>query len=561
MSSYNPFSSLPDFSLSDFWGTFTLSDVLKMSNDWQIAAPNVSYSFNIMKGSLSDTVNFTPGELSNNLQTYVSNLTGIQIANLSNTTVPNVSNPVSTLTVADLSHVNYSGVATTDALLDNNVNWNYLNPTRTVLYYSFDINGSDDKQITTAKTEFNAAQQEATLAILKYASSITGVVFKEVASGSSADIHFANTDLAGSSVTGLTDKSYSYQYDGKNIVTEYTADAYVYLDNVEWGMENGTPTTGTRGYEILLHEIGHALGLKHPFEAPNKLATNLDNTNNTVMSYTEAGAYKTTYQAYDLAALQWIYGGDGLGGVSNSSATVYSSSQKAVLGKYLTGTKGSDKLIGFSGNDTLDGGLGQDTMTGGNGNDLYIVDNIGDKIIETNKTDIDSVQSIVNFTLPKNVENLTLTGNAKIGTGNELNNMIIGDAGNNVLRGMAGNDTLEGGKGNDTLTGGSGNDTFVFNLKDYDFMGDFAPRAVNLDTITDFVKGSDTIELSAAFAFNGFRSVNGLKAAGDASLIYDNVTRALYFDADGSGTHYTPTKFIQFSGQVNLDTTDLKLIE
>jgi hypothetical protein len=52
-----------------------------------------------------------------------------------------------------------------------------------------------------------------------------------------------------------------------------------------------------------------------------------------------------------------------------------------------------------------------------------------------------------------------------------------------------------------------------------------------------------------------------LKAAGDASLIYDNVTRALYFDADGADTHYTPTKFIQFSGRVNLEITDLKLIE
>ena len=53
----------------------------------------------------------------------------------------------STLTVNDLNRVNYSGVLTTDSLLDNSINWNYLNPTRTVLYYTFDMRGFDDTQI------------------------------------------------------------------------------------------------------------------------------------------------------------------------------------------------------------------------------------------------------------------------------------------------------------------------------------------------------------------------------------------------------------------------------
>ena len=359
----------------------------------------------------------------------------------------------------------------------------------------------------------------------------------------------------------MCDESYNYQYDSKNIVTEYKADAYIYLDNVEWNQENSVPVAGTQGYETLLHEVGHALGLKHSFEPPYALPKNEDNTNNTVMSYTHAGNYKTTYQAYDLAALQWIYGGDGLGGAGNSSITVTKQSQNTVGNYHLVGTSGNDVLTGSDGNDTLDGGAGRDTLIGGNGNDLYIIDNLGDKIIETGKNDIDTVQSSVNYTLGNNLENLTLTGNAKIGIGNELNNIIIGDDGNNVLKGMAGDDTLEGGKGNDTLTGGSGNDTFVFNIRDYDFTGDFAPRAQNLDTITDFTKGADTIELSAAFAFKGFVSVANLKQPlGDASLIYDKATHALYFDADGAGTHYSPTKFIQFSGRVNLDIHDLELI-
>ena len=381
-----------------------------------------------------------------------------------------MTNTISTIKTTDLSHINYSGVITTDALLDNSVNWNYLNPTRTVLYYTFDTKNFDDPKLHSSVEIFNTTQQMATIEILQYVYSITGIKFEKVASGKNADIHFANTDLNGTSVTGLTNKIYSYT-SSNNIVIKYTADAYIYLDDVQWAKENGTPTAETRGYETLLHEIGHALGLKHPFETPNKLAKDLDNTNNTVMSYTHKGDYKTEFQSYDLAALQWIYGGDGLGGAGNMSVTMTKPAQS---------TTGADILIGTKNNDTING--------------------------------------------------------------------------------LAGNDTIEGGKGNDKLTGGNGKDTFVFDLKDYDFVGDFAPRAQNLDTITDFTKGQDIIQLSADFAFEGFKNVMSLKLSGDASLIYNNATHALYFDADGSETHYSPTKFIQFSGQLNLGISDLQMV-
>jgi serralysin len=61
------------------------------------------------------------------------------------------------------------------------------------------------------------------------------------------------------------------------------------------------------GYLNALHEIGHALGLKHSFEGKAHLNPEEDNTDNTVMSYTQIG-YNYALKTYDIIALQSIYG-------------------------------------------------------------------------------------------------------------------------------------------------------------------------------------------------------------------------------------------------------------
>jgi Ca2+-binding RTX toxin-like protein len=491
-----------------------------------------------------------------------------QNADNANTSLHNTKRLInmSAITINDIENVKYSGDITIDALLDDGTNWNYLTPARTILYYTFDTMNFSDDQIKTPVSPFNSAQQNAAQAILNYVKSITGINFQKTTSNQQADIYFANTNLDGDSTSGMNTSDYNYVTSSRNptVLTEYVASSRVYLDNVEWKDENSKPTAGTQGYETLLHEIGHMLGLKHPFDAPKKLATDQDNTDNTVMSYTEKGDFKTEFQAYDLKALKWIYGTDGLGGESNNvSPATENPIDETLIDEieiedlHLVGTPKADKLEGDVGNDTLDGAAGRDTLIGGDGDDLYIVDNVGDKLVEHDNEDNDSVESSVNFTLPKNVENLTLTGKATNGTGNALANTLIGNEKNNTLNGSAGDDTLNGGKGNDRLTGGAGSDTFMFDFADYDFMGDFAPRAVNVDTITHFKKGIDVIALSEDFTTNGFISVTNIKKViTDAGLIYDQATRTLFFDADGSDTDYTPTAMIKFSGKLNLDAND-----
>jgi Ca2+-binding RTX toxin-like protein len=485
---------------------------------------------------------------------------------------------MSLITINDVENVKYSGDITIDSLIDSGLNWNFLTPTKTVLYYTFDTTNFSDDQITTKISPFNAFQQTAAQSILNYTRSITGINFQNATSGKQADIYFANTDLDDDSVSGLATSSFNYSANDREVITEYEGESHIYLDNVEWEDENTKPLAGTQGYETLLHEIGHALGLKHPFKDAGDsfdtpvLSTAEDNTNNTVMSYTSKGDYKTEFQRYDLKALKWLYGTDGLGGESYNTPTDSvidneendDDDESTVEDLHLIGTNDADKLEGEEGNDTLDGGAGRDTLVGADGDDVYIIDNGRDQIIEIVENGDDSVLSSVSYTLSKNVENLTLQGTSNInGTGNELDNALVGNDGKNQLKGMAGDDYLSGGKGNDKLTGGAGYDTFEFHFEDYDFMGDFAPRAINVDTITDFKKGVDSIQLSEEFNFSSenFVVVKNLKLfSGDENFIYDSTKRTLYFDIDGNDSDYSPTAFIKFSGKVNLDSDDFEAL-
>jgi Ca2+-binding RTX toxin-like protein len=113
------------------------------------------------------------------------------------------------------------------------------------------------------------------------------------------------------------------------------------------------------------------LGLKHPFEGTPTLPTATDDTAHTLMSYTEQGGPYAVFSEYDIAAINWLYGHDGLGGalgINSTTGARYLTGSSAA--DSLTGTAFNDKLDGSSGNDTLSGGAGNDTLAGGAGNDV-----------------------------------------------------------------------------------------------------------------------------------------------------------------------------------------------
>lgn len=174
---------------------------------------------------------------------------------------------------------------------------------------------------------------------------------------------------------------------------------------------------------------------------------------------------------------------------------------------WLSGGGDTDYLVGLDGDDLLDGGSSGDVLRGGTGNDVYIVDGHFDVIVETVGEGDDRLVSSLSMVLADgaNIETMGTANAASTAihhlTGNQFGQSIYGSAGENWLSGgggadylvgLEGNDILWGGEGNDMLVGGAGADVFSFN------------REEGLDLITDFVSGTDKINLGHFLGFMQF---------------------------------------------------------
>ncbi len=206
----------------------------------------------------------------------------------------------------------------------------------------------------------------------------------------------------------------------------------------------------------------------------------------------------------------------------------------------VMGTSGNNSLGGTGASEVLIGGLGNDTLAGGGGSDVLK----GGRGSDTARGD---------------------AGNDRI-EGDAGNDALDGGAGDDRLWGDEGADTLDGGTGRDTLTGGGDNDAFLFN----DALG-----ASNVDTIVDFggagSPAMDVIRLEnaifASLSATGALSAGSFKSgaapvAADANdyILYNTVTGALYYDADGSGAG-AAVKFAVVAGNPDaLAASDFQVI-
>lgn len=179
---------------------------------------------------------------------------------------------------------------------------------------------------------------------------------------------------------------------------------------------------------VVVHEIGHAIGLDHVAgvrAVMNAFLTNL-----------------TEPVADDISGIRQIYGAtkseaeialgfgrndidivDAPTGVAIRGNDTANDVRGGAGGERIFGEGGDDRLIGRGGFDSIAGGAGADTLKGGAGRDKLWGGDEADKLL-----------------------------------GGRDNDRLTGGAGDDILRGGAGDDRHSGGEGDDVLTGGGGND-------------------------------------------------------------------------------------------------------
>ncbi|MFL6671665.1 MAG: DUF4214 domain-containing protein [Massilia sp.] len=211
---------------------------------------------------------------------------------------------------------------------------------------------------------------------------------------------------------------------------------------------NPDQDNGSEFYRVLTHEVGHTLGLKHPFSHPDAngdtgegpyLPSAEDNTSVTVMSYTNSSAaVMGQYTKLDLAPLQYLYGP---AAAANGGDT-----------RYLVNENGNLMIGDGAGVDTIDASA----LSPSQSLTLYLAPGYWSHVGAKAATITAAGQVTVNFGTV--IENALGGAGADRIVGNDVANDIDGGAGDDVLQGGAGNDTLRGGLGNDRVSGGSGDD-------------------------------------------------------------------------------------------------------
>ncbi len=249
-------------------------------------------------------------------------------------------------------------------------------------------------------------------------------------------------------------------------------------DPDNYGLEKGDG-----GWVTITHELGHTLGLKHPFEEPNKLPTITDDINHTVMSYTAKEdivpkftldgltikleyhiLYPDLYSLYDVSALQAIYGvNDNYHTEDNIYTTSYTNYQIQTI--WDAGGKDTIDLSNTKGDTTIDlnGGtlnsvdeyslediitLHQDGVT-----NRELRDWIRDKVTQLYNEDL-LYTGKNNFGITEGViiEDIKTGSGDDIVKDNLVDNIIATGAGDDkVYIGQGGYDHIDGGEGSDSL--------------------------------------------------------------------------------------------------------------
>lgn len=447
------------------------------------------------------------------------------------------------------------------------------------LTYSFPDSGADYGSYTHSATSFvqvSFEQRQAVRQILEGSTPYSGgPVFKYGSFESVCNINLSEAaDFASYSdiMFGQVDT-----FDGSNLATARVADFPIVegppvrnsAGDVFFGDDYNyrNPIPGSYEWITHIHEIGHAMGLKHGHNAGSPFnSTTLpyarDSMEFSVMTYRSfvggptSGGYTNedygfaqTLMMSDIAALQYLYGADFTTNAGNTIYTWSPTTGEMFLNGAGQGAPGANRIFL--------------TIWDGGGSDTYDMSNYATAVrINLNpglwSTTADGQKAylgygnyaranVFNAYLFKGdarsyIENANGGSAGDVIAGNAVANVLRGFAGNDILKGVGGNDTLVGGTGRDTMNGGTGRDRF-----DFDSQAD-SPYG-SRDVIQSFQHGQHdridvrTIDAVAggtddAFRFIGATGFAAYKAshAGTYGMVRVTSDNTILIDIDGNLT-------------------------
>jgi Ca2+-binding RTX toxin-like protein len=295
--------------------------------------------------------------------------------------------------------------------------------------------------------------------------------------------------------------------------------------------------TNSKARQVLMHELGHSLGLSHPHTSYSngqatissdyantvglgfqQLGFNIGDASDmykeyfTIMSYDDQVSLRPgssviwhahTPMILDVIALQQAYGeGDGTTGAGNDTIPV--------------GTAGYRTYFDKGGVDTID----MSSYTEGAYLNMGVTIAGATHLVGVAMNAHDAAHTILDGGDPAHLrwfygefENARGSAWGDLIVGSALSNSVSGMDGNDVLLGEAGDDSLSGGAGNDDMAGGAGNDVFDWDGSERggnDTMsGGVGDDVYVLDSVFDIVvenasEGVDTVFTGSNFTLGTY---------------------------------------------------------